>query len=115
MAYGITNESQLIDVSTIKRGCDYFKEALSFFVDAGNQIVSAGHTCNKDAISVDNSSFENEIVDLGNDIIAVRDKYVSAIDSLYQQAVTVYNNQVAELNEYNRRLAEAQAYRNRRS
>ena len=115
MAYGITNESQLIDVSTIKRGCENFIEALSYFVDGGNQVISAGYTCSKKAISVDNSSFQDDLIDMGQQIVAVRDKYVSVVENIYQQAVTVYNNQVAELNEYNRRVAEAQAAQNRRT
>ncbi|MBQ3307099.1 MAG: hypothetical protein IJG68_02780 [Bacilli bacterium] len=114
MAYGITNESQLIDVATIKRGCESFLEALSFFVDGGNQVISAGYTCSKKAISVDNSSFENDLMEMGQQIVAIRDKYVAVAENIYQQAVTVYNNQVAELNEYNRYKAQQQAAQNRR-
>ncbi len=105
MAFGITSESQLIDVNTIRRGCEAYIDALDFFIDGGNQIISAGSTCSAKALSVDGSSFQNEIIDLGQQIIALRDEYAACAENVYAQAVQIYNAQVAELNEYNRQLA----------
>lgn len=109
MGYGITDRSQLIDVDTIRSGCESYKRALSFFTEGGNQVISAGHSCNAKALSVDGSSFETDIVDIGNQIIALEAEYSSYAEAVYAQAVQVYNAQVAELNEYNRWLAQQRA------
>ena len=108
MAYGITSESQLIDVSTITSGANQYKSALEFYTDGGNQVIAAGATCNAKALSVDGASFESEITEVGNKIKTLKDTYSSAADAVVAAANTVYNEQVAELQEYRRRLAEAQ-------
>ncbi len=109
MAFGITSESQLIDVNAIRKGCEAYIDALGFFVDGGNQIISAGNTCSAKALSVDGSSFQNDIIEVGYQIIALRDEYAACAENVYAQAVQIYNAQVAELNEYNRQLAAQRA------
>ena len=108
MGYGITSESQLIDVATIGSGCSAYISALDFYTDGGNQVVTAGQTCNAKALSVDGASFEQEITQYGQKIEQCRDIYAAAAQAVYDQAVSIYNEQVAELNEYRRKLAEAQ-------
>ena len=109
MAYGITSESQLIDVATIKSGCSAYIKALDFFTEGGNKITEAGHFCNKQALSVDGQSYEDEICEVGKQVTELRDTYAGYAEAVYGAAVQVYNAQVAELNEYNRWLAQQRA------
>ena len=106
MAYGITSESQLIDVGTIGSGCNAFVSALNVFSDGANQMISAGQTCNEKALSVDGTSFEADITSIGQQINQLRDEYASYADAVYAAAVQVYNEQVAELNAYRNWLAQ---------
>ena len=107
--YGITSEAQLIDYQTIRQGCQQYVDALSYFSEAGQQIIDAGNTCSKDAMSVDGASMQSIIVEIGELIMQIETEYSSYANQVYSDAVTVYNQQVAELNEYNRRVAEEQA------
>ena len=113
MGYGITSESQLIDINAIGSGCNAYISALAFFNDGANQIINAGHTCNEKALSVDGTSFESEITSIGDQINQLKDEYASYAEAVYAQAVQVYNAQVAELNEYRRWLAAQQQNNNR--
>ena len=115
MAYGITSESQIIDIGTIRSGCNQYISALDFYTDGGNQVIEAGSTCNAKALSVDGASFESEITQVGEKMKQLKDTYSSAAEAVYAQAVQVYNEQVAELNEYRRKLAEQQKKNEERS
>lgn len=108
MAYGITSESQLIDIGTIRSGCSQYESALDFYTDGGNQVKDAGSNLNAKALSVDGASFESEVTQVGEKMRSLKDNYYAAAEACYAAAVEVYNAQVAELNEYRRRLAEQQ-------
>lgn len=108
MGYGITSESQLIDIATIRSGCNAFISALESFGTGANQITDAGHTCNNDALSVDGNSFETDITGVGQQIGQLKDEYASYAEAVYAAAVQVYNDQVTELNNYRAWLASQQ-------
>ena len=108
MGYGITSESQLIDVDAIGAGCNAYISALGFFNDGASQMINAGHKCNAEALSVDGTSFETEIVGIGEQINQLKDTYASYAEAVYAAAVQVYNEQVNELNNYRRWLASQQ-------
>ena len=108
MAYGITSSSQLIDVDTIRSACEQYKAVLDDFDRCGSTVVQAGETCSAKALSVDESSLTASITDLGEDIQGLKTTFSTYADQLLADAITVYNQQVAELNEYNRRLSEQQ-------
>ena len=109
MAYGITSEAQLIDVGTITAGCNQYKQALEDFETNGNRVKEAGEVCNAKALSIDSSTIQWTISDLGEEIKNVKTSLSAAADGVVAEATRVYNEQVAELNEYRRRLAEEQA------
>lgn len=106
MAYGITNESQLIDIQTIKIGCSALKMAADDFAVSGKTVVKAGETCSEKALSIDKQTLEFQISDLGQEMIRCKELIVSYADYTLAEAVKVYNQQVTELNEYYRRLEE---------
>lgn len=106
MAYGITNPNQLLDIEAVKAGCQALIDAVEDFEKCGGYVCEAGATCSKKALSVDNSSLEGQISDVGEEIIQLKDAYIRCAESLMAQAVNVYNSQVSEYNEYIRRKNE---------
>lgn len=112
MAYGITSQSQIIDLKTIITGANQFKSTLDDYERCGKAVIAAGETCTKKALSVDDSTLEFSITDLGNEIKNLKSTFTGYIDDLVAQATQVYNAQVAEYNEYVRQqqiLAQQQA------
>lgn len=98
--YGITSKSQIIDLDTIKAGCQEFKECLDDFEICGKGVIEAGETCNSKALSVDDKTFEYPITDLGKSIKDLKDEYVGYADQVITDATNVYNAQIAEYNDY---------------
>lgn len=106
--YNITSESQIIDLNTITSACEEFKKCLDDFVDCGKCVIEAGETCNKKALSVDDSTFEYPITSLGESIKELKDTYIGYADEVIEQATAIYNAQVAEYNSYIQSLQESQ-------
>lgn len=100
VGYNITSESQLIDINAIKSGCEKFKTALDAFEKCGKKVTQASETCNKKALSVDGSSMEYSIADVATAITNLKSEYSGYADSIYSEAISIYNSQVAELNAY---------------
>ena len=100
MAYGITSQAQIIDLNTIIAGANQLKTALEDFGRSGNAVIAAGETCTKKALSIDDSTLEISITDLGNEIKNLKGQLGVAVDEFVNQARQVYNQQVAEYNEY---------------
>ncbi len=105
MAYGITSEAQLIDIKTIQSGCRSFMEAVMIFWEAGQQVIAAGEQCGPKALSVDGASMKADIVEVGQEIGNLCKEYIDNANEVIEQAVRIYNAQIDELNEYNRRQA----------
>ena len=95
--YGITSKSQIIDLDTIKAGCQEFKDCLDDFEICGKGVIE---TCNSKALSVDEKTFEYPITDLGESIKALKDEYIGYADQVIADATSVYNAQIAEYNDY---------------
>lgn len=98
--YNITDESQLIDIATIKKGCEAIKNTMKYFSKCGDKICSAAVICNKDALAIDDSTLEYQLEAFGNRIKDINRDYSEYADELYAQALQVYNDQKIELAEY---------------
>lgn len=110
--YGITSESQLIDYESIRNGCVAYVQALEGFTEAGEKIIEAGTIMDKDALSVDGASMQPSLYELGQMIGNLANEYAEYANAVYTDAIRIYNEQVAELNEYYRKLAEQQQQKN---
>lgn len=110
--YGITSESQLIDIESIQSGCISYAQSLDYFIQAGQQIIDAGTACDAKAMSVDGSSMQPTLYEFGQMVQELSNTYSAYVSDVCNQAVNVYNAQVAELNEYYRKLAEQRAANN---
>lgn len=108
MGYGITSESQLIDISTICAGCDTIDEGAEYFDTCSKVLLQASETCDKTALSIDGKSMQQPIEELSTKVAqyGVQIKNVTAL--IRKQAQDVYNAQVAELQEYYAYLASLQ-------
>ena len=104
MSYGITSTSQIIDLSTILSGCAAYK--------CGNTVIKAGETCSKKALSVDDSTLQYPITDLGQAIKDLKAEYTGYAEDVEAQARKIYNEQVAEYNDYIARLRAQQQQQN---
>ena len=113
MAYGITSPSQIIDLNTIKAGCAKFKEATEDFNKSGSTVVEAGETCNAKALSVDETSLEFSITQLGDEMKDLKGTFSGYADQVVAEATQVYNAQVAEYEAYLRELAAQQQNQNK--
>lgn len=100
MGYGITSESQIIDIATIKSGCNAYRSVLPDFDACGNLVNQAGQTCNLEALSIDNTSLQYPICELGDAVKNLKTEYNSYVDEVLAQAQQVYNAQYAEYQAY---------------
>ena len=108
MSYGITSTSQIIDLPTILSGCAAYKSALNDFERCGNTVIKAGETCSKKALSVDDSTLQYPITDLGQAIKDLKAEYTGYAEDVEAQARRIYQEQVAEYNDYVARQRAAQ-------
>lgn len=106
MAYGITSQSQIIDINTIKSGCETIIKELECLEKCGEKVINAGIICNKKALSVDSESLEGSIIEVGEQIKNTKNELVISAEQLIADAMVVYNAQVSEYNEYIRQLEE---------
>ncbi len=112
MGYGITNQSQLIDLNAIRQGVANFKNALLDLDRSGATVIGAGSTCTSRALSLDGSSLEFSITDLGTEMKETKKMMCNYADEIYYAAQVVYNQQVRELNEYLTMVAQQQSQSN---
>ena len=108
MAYGITSESQLIDIETIGNGVSAYINALNSLIAAAQAIATCADECGEKALSINGQSMQPTIYELAVTMSDEANKYAEAANGVYEQAVAVYNAQVAELNAYYQQLAAQQ-------
>ena len=105
MAYGITSESQLIDIYTIMDGINKYRVAIEDFVASGKKVITASEICSADAMSVDNDTLQYPIESLGTEIQALKDQLNAIADEVLYEAQLVRQAQYNELLEYQRQQA----------
>ncbi len=110
--YNVRSEADLIDLYTISAGISEFSAALGDLNECGADIIAAGEACNRDALSVDDASLENEIVEFGMELQKIAEMYLKYVEDLYECARTLQQAQVNELNIYRQSLAQQQAQQN---
>lgn len=105
MAYGITSESQLIDINTIMDGINKYRQAIEAFETSGKKVVSASEICTADALSIDNDTLQYPIETLGLEIQALKKELNSIADELLYEVQIVRQKQYNELTDYQRQQA----------
>lgn len=102
MAYGITNSSQLIDISTIYKGCDKIDEAAKYYTKCSEKLNDASTTCNKDAMSIDGKTMQptiDELADSIKELPATIKEFTDQIRSIASQILVNQQNELAAYEE----------------
>lgn len=105
MAYGITSESQLIDIYTITDGVNKYREAIESFETCGKNVVTASEICTAEALSVDSDTLQYPIEALGLEIQSLKEQLNAIADEFLLEASIVRQKQYNELVEYQRQQA----------
>ena len=100
MAYGITSKSQIIDKDSIYSGCNKVLEALEDFRVSANRVKEAGEISANRALELNEKSFTDTIMDIGNSLDDIVEKYTSCINQIKSETNKIYNAQWAEYNNY---------------
>ena len=98
--YGITNTNQIIDIATIKTGCNTLLEAIEDFKASAKKVLEASELCGKKALEVNDKEYTTSIAEIGNKLNEIANTYTQVVNQIQQDAQRVYNNQVAEYNSY---------------
>lgn len=106
MAYGITNESQLINLGEINAGCDMIDSAAEVYRMCGDKVIEASTICNAQAMSVDKVSLESSIEEVGLNIKSVQNYIEDFTSQIRKSASAIYTEQLNELEEYRRQQQE---------
>lgn len=113
MAYGITSESQLIDIAAIRTAVEKIKSTAIDFTDCATVVSDASAECDAEALEVEGTTMQPTIDDLADQIKSIKGSVEELADSILSVANEVYNAQNAELQEYKERLRrEAEAANN---
>ena len=105
MAYGITHESQLIDIYAIMDGINKYRAAIESSEKCGKKVVSASEICTADVLSVDNSSFQQPVEELGLEIQKLKDQLNAIADEVLFEAQMIRQEQYNELMDYQKQQA----------
>ena len=103
--YYITSRSQIIDIQSVVKCCDNFKNILDDFEKAGKYVIDAGNICDKKALSIDEQTLKYDITQRGTEIKKVKKLYTEQIDKLINAARKLYYEQSNALAEYERKVA----------
>lgn len=107
MAYGITSESQLIDITTISRGCTAIEAAAEKFEECAKKITRASEICNAEALSVDKTTMQPQLEADAAYIKSIKTAVDDFTRSIRSIALQVHSEQSAELNSYKAQQASA--------
>lgn len=96
----ITSESQLIDVKTIKSGCDIILSAGKAFDDCATEVEAASDICGIDVLSVDKKSMQPIMLELAQQIRTIKGILEEFSNSIQEVASQIYSAQYNQLQEY---------------
>ena len=100
MAYGITSTSKIIDANTIISACKEMRDLAGYYENIGKKVKEAGGICTAKVLSVDDLSFSNVLVQLGEEIVKLKAIYQEIADELIRETDMVYYYQQQEYQSY---------------
>lgn len=104
----ITSESQIIDLSTIKSGCNKLRDSSESFGSTANSVRAASEICDATALSVDKNTFQEPLTQLANSIDDCEANIKALADAIESKATALYNKQRREYVEYLESIREKQ-------
>ena len=98
--YGITSQSQLIDIGTINNACTKIEEAAEKFSECAKLILAGSEICNENALSVDKTTMQPQLEADAEYINSMNLAIQSVTTGIRNIAVQVYAEQENELATY---------------
>lgn len=98
MSYGITRQSQIIDYSTIKSGCNKLKSIASDLKKYGESVKNISELCNEKALQADGNTNTKAILDKANNILKraqAIETYATELDTVAASIYRKQNNEYA--------------------
>lgn len=96
----ITNESQIIDITTISNGCTIIEEAARDYTTCANKVNEAASICTSEALSVEKTSMQPSLEDLGLSIGTIQSNIEYFTSQIRSVAMKIQTQQLNELAEY---------------
>ena len=100
MAYGITRESQIIDLDKIKKGCNKLQKAAERLKEYGKTVSDISEICDTKALSANGKSMVPVIQEDGAKIVEIGERLSDYASNLVALASEVYRRQWNEYNDY---------------
>lgn len=100
MAYGITKESQIIDLDSINKGCNKLQEAAKKLMECGTKVANISEICDTNALSANGKSMVPVIQEDGNEIAIIGEQLSQYASNLQTAASSVYRSQRNEYATY---------------
>lgn len=100
MYYGITSESQIIDIASIQTAVESIKNAATDFSTCATGVSTAAGICDASALAIEGKTLQPTIEELAEGIQGLQSQVEELADSILAVANQVYNSQCIELREY---------------
>lgn len=98
--YGITSQSQMIDIGAINNGCTKIEAAAENFAKCAKLILEGSEICNENALSVDKTTMQPQLEADAQYIESMKAALTSFTTEVRNLAVQIYAEQESELATY---------------
>lgn len=98
--YGITSQSQIIDIGAINNGCAKIEAAAENFAKCADLILEGSNVCNEKALSVDKTTMQPQLEADAEYIRSMKTALTSFTTEVRSLAVQIYSEQESELAAY---------------
>lgn len=108
MTYGITDESQMIDLQGVQAACAKICEAARDFTTSAKKVDDAKSYCGKGALEVEGKTMEDSFDQVRDALGQVEKSIVDFANSIQSTANAIWSQQYNELQEYRAQAANSQ-------
>lgn len=106
--YNITDESQLIDITTITKGCAIIDDAATYFEQSAKHVSNAHDMLDKNALAVDKTTMQPQLEADSEYIKSMKTMINNFTLQIKSLALQVYSEQQTELANYKAQQIAAQ-------
>ena len=106
--YGITDESQMIDLQGVQAACTKICEAAHDFTTSAQKVDDAKGYCGKGALEVEGKTMEDSFDQVRDALGQVEKSIIDFANSIQSTANSIWSQQYNELQEYRAQVANSQ-------
>ena len=96
----ITSRDQMIDTSTISKGCDIIDQAVQDYAKCAQYISNAASLCSSSALAVEKQSMQPVLEEIAASVKTIPQTVADLTAKIRAAALQVYTQQEAEYNDY---------------